>query len=46
VFTQGGAGAQERRYPVLGGRIESLKGCHSGTTGADACSVADIRPRP
>jgi ferredoxin len=26
VFTQGGAGAQERRYPVLGGRIESLKG--------------------
>jgi len=21
-------------------------GCHSGTTGADACSVADIRPRP
>jgi ferredoxin len=26
LFTQGGAGAQERRYPVLGGRIESLKG--------------------
>jgi len=26
VFTQGGAGAQERRYPVLGGRIDSLKG--------------------
>jgi ferredoxin len=26
LFTQGGAGAQERRYPVLGGRIESLQG--------------------
>jgi len=26
LFTQGGAGAQERRYPVLSGRIESLKG--------------------
>jgi ferredoxin len=26
VFTQGGGGAQERRYPVLGGRIDSLKG--------------------
>jgi ferredoxin len=26
VFTQGGAGAQERRFPVLGGRIESLRG--------------------
>jgi ferredoxin len=26
LFTQGGAGAQERRFPVLGGRIESLKG--------------------
>jgi ferredoxin len=26
VFTQGGAGAQERRHPVLGGHIESLKG--------------------
>jgi ferredoxin len=26
LFTQGGAGAQERRYPVLGGRIDSLKG--------------------
>jgi ferredoxin len=26
MFTQGGAGAQERRYPVLGGRIDSLKG--------------------
>jgi ferredoxin len=26
LFTQGGTGAQERRYPVLGGRIESLKG--------------------
>ncbi len=26
LFAQGGAGAQERRYPVLGGRIESLKG--------------------
>jgi ferredoxin len=26
VFTQGGAGAQERRYPVLGGRIDSLTG--------------------
>ena len=24
MFTQGGAGAQERRYPVLGGRIDSL----------------------
>jgi ferredoxin len=26
LFTQGGAGAQERRFPVLGGRIESVKG--------------------
>ncbi len=26
LFTQGGAGAQERRYPVLGGRIDSLQG--------------------
>jgi len=26
LFTQGGGGAQERRYPVLGGRIDSLKG--------------------
>jgi ferredoxin len=26
LFAQGGAGAQERRYPVLAGRIESLKG--------------------
>jgi ferredoxin len=26
LFTQGGTGAQERRYPVLGGRIESLVG--------------------
>ncbi|HXD39683.1 MAG TPA: 4Fe-4S binding protein [Ramlibacter sp.] len=26
VFTQGGSGAQERRFPVLGGRIESLTG--------------------
>jgi ferredoxin len=26
LFTQGGSGAQERRYPVLGGRIESLVG--------------------
>ena len=26
VFTQGGAGAQERRYPVLGGRIAALRG--------------------
>jgi ferredoxin len=26
LFTQGGAGAQERRYPVLGGHIESLRG--------------------
>ncbi|HSH88544.1 MAG TPA: 4Fe-4S binding protein [Ramlibacter sp.] len=26
VFTQGGSGAQERRYPVLGGKIDSLKG--------------------
>ena len=26
VFAQGGAGAQERRYPVLGGKIDSLKG--------------------
>ncbi len=26
LFAQGGAGAQERRYPVLGGRIDSLKG--------------------
>ncbi|HWI82827.1 4Fe-4S binding protein [Ramlibacter sp.] len=26
LFTQGGAGAQERRYPVLGGRIERLQG--------------------
>ena len=26
VFAQGGTGAQERRYPVLSGKIESLKG--------------------
>jgi ferredoxin len=26
LFTQGGAGAQERRFPVLGGKIESLEG--------------------
>ena len=26
VFTQGGAGAQERRFPVLGGRIDSVTG--------------------
>ena len=26
IFARGGAGAQERRYPVLGGRIDSLKG--------------------
>ena len=26
VFTQGGAGAQERRHPVLGGRIDALRG--------------------
>jgi ferredoxin len=26
LFTQGGSGGQERRYPVLGGRIDSLKG--------------------
>lgn len=26
LFTQGGTGAQERRYPVLGGRIDSLQG--------------------
>jgi ferredoxin len=26
LFTQGGAGAQERRHAVLGGRIESLRG--------------------
>ena len=26
LFTQGGAGAQERRFPVLGGRIERVKG--------------------
>ena len=26
LFTQGGAGRQERRYPVLSGRIESLTG--------------------
>jgi ferredoxin len=26
VFTQGGAGAQERRYPVIGGHIDSLQG--------------------
>jgi ferredoxin len=26
VFSQGGAGSQERRYPVFGGRIESLTG--------------------
>ena len=26
LFTQGGAGAQERRYPVLSGRIENLHG--------------------
>ncbi|HWI79118.1 MAG TPA: 4Fe-4S binding protein, partial [Ramlibacter sp.] len=26
VFTQGGAGAQERRYPVLSGRVDGLSG--------------------
>jgi ferredoxin len=26
LFAQGGSGAQERRYPVLGGRIDGLKG--------------------
>jgi ferredoxin len=26
LFAQGGSGAQERRFPVLGGRIESLRG--------------------
>jgi ferredoxin len=26
LFTRGGAGAQERRYPVIGGRIDSLRG--------------------
>ncbi|AEG94166.1 conserved hypothetical protein [Ramlibacter tataouinensis TTB310] len=26
LFTQGGAGAQERRYPVLGGRLDGLTG--------------------
>jgi len=26
VFAQGGAGAQERRQPVIGGRIEALRG--------------------
>ena len=26
LFSQGGAGAQQRRYPVLGGKIVSLKG--------------------
>jgi len=26
LFTQGGTGAQERRYPVLSGKIDSLKG--------------------
>ncbi|HKB55175.1 MAG TPA: 4Fe-4S dicluster domain-containing protein [Ramlibacter sp.] len=26
IFTQGGAGAQERSFPVLGGRIERLQG--------------------
>ncbi|HYF42319.1 MAG TPA: 4Fe-4S dicluster domain-containing protein, partial [Ramlibacter sp.] len=26
LFTQGGAGSQERRFPVLGGRIDSLTG--------------------
>jgi ferredoxin len=26
LFTQGGTGAQERRYPVLSGRIEKLEG--------------------
>ena len=26
LFTQGGAGAQERRYPVLSGRIDGLSG--------------------
>jgi ferredoxin len=26
IFSRGGAGAQERRYPVLGGRIDSLTG--------------------
>src|SRR5207253_1888152 len=26
LFTQGGPGAQERRFPVLAGRVESLAG--------------------
>jgi ferredoxin len=26
IFSRGGSGAQERRYPVMGGRIESLTG--------------------
>lgn len=26
IFSRGGSGAQERRYPVVGGRIESLTG--------------------
>ncbi len=26
VFTQGGSGAQERRFPVLGGQVEGLSG--------------------
>jgi ferredoxin len=26
LFAQGGAGAQERRFPILGGRIDSIKG--------------------
>lgn len=26
IFSRGGAGAQERKYPVVGGRIESLTG--------------------
>ncbi len=26
VFAQGGEGAQERRFPVLGGRVDSVKG--------------------
>ncbi|TWO72525.1 4Fe-4S dicluster domain-containing protein [Caenimonas sedimenti] len=26
IFSRGGSGAQERRYPVMGGRIESLSG--------------------
>jgi hypothetical protein len=31
---------------LLGVGMGICAGCHSGTTGADACSVADIRPRP